>query len=118
MVYPHVGFWDVFISLPASTLTANAAYTWSVGTQWVSGWMWSPARALYPDTPPTLSTPTVSSPAGDLSPTVSWTASPGTGVITASACGWTPAAATEPGAGALRDSGVVQTAGRAGHCTP
>ena len=107
---PMSGTGVLSIALPASTLTANAAYTWSVGTQWVSGWIWSPERALYPDTPPTLSTPTVSSPAGDLSPTVSWTASPGTGVITAHRVWLMPAAATEPGAGALWDSGVVQTA--------
>jgi len=98
------------ITLPESTLTANAAYAWSVGTQWGPDWVWSPERALYPDTPPTMSTPTVSSPAGDLSPTVSWTASPGTGVITAHRVWLMPAAATEPGAGALWDSGVVQTA--------
>ena len=98
------------ITLPASTLTANAAYTWSVGTQWGPDWVWSPERALYPDAPPTVSTPTVSSPAGDLSPTVSWTASPGTGVITSHRVWLMPAAATEPGAGALWDSGVVQTA--------
>ena len=98
------------ITLPESTLTANAAYTWSVGTQWGPDWVWSPERALYPDAPPTVSTPTVSSPAGDLSPTVSWTASPGTGVITAHRVWLMPAAATEPGAGALWDSGVVQTA--------
>ena len=98
------------ITLPESTLTANAAYTWSVGTQWGPDWVWSPERALYPDAPPTVSTPTVSSPAGDLSPTVSWTASPGTGVITSHRVWLMPAAATEPGAGALWDSGVVQTA--------
>lgn len=98
------------ITLPASTLTANAAYTWSVGTQWGPDWVWSPERALYPDAPPTMSTPTVSSPAGDLSPTVSWTASPGTGVITSHRVWLMPAAATEPGAGALWDSGVLQTA--------
>ena len=98
------------ITLPASTLTANAAYTWSVGTQWGPDWVWSPERALYPDAPPTVSTPTVSSPAGDLSPTVSWTASPGTGVITSHRVWLMPAAATEPGAGALWDSGVLQTA--------
>lgn len=98
------------ITLPESTLTANAAYTWSVGTQWGPDWVWSPERALYPDAPPTMSTPTVSSPAGDLSPTVSWTASPGTGVITSHRVWLMPAAATEPGAGALWDSGVVQTA--------
>jgi hypothetical protein len=39
---PMSGSGTLSISLPASTLTANAAYTWSVGTQWVSGWMWSP----------------------------------------------------------------------------
>jgi len=99
------------ITLPASTLTANAAYTWSVATQWVSGWMWSPERAIYPDAPPTVSTPTVSSPAGDLSPTVSWTASPGTGVVTAHRVWIMPATATSPGDGALWDSGVIQTAG-------
>ena len=98
------------ITLPESTLTANAAYTWSVGTQWGAGWMWSPERALHPDAPPTVSTPTVSSPAGDLSPTVSWTASPGTGVITAHRVWLMPAAATEPGDGALWDSGVIQNA--------
>jgi len=98
------------ITLPESTLTANAAYTWSVGTQWGPDWVWSPERALYPDAPPTVSTPTVSSPAGDLSPTVSWTASPGTGVITSHRVWLMPAAATEPGAGALWDSGVLQTA--------
>jgi peptidoglycan hydrolase-like protein with peptidoglycan-binding domain len=98
------------ITLPESTLTANAAYAWSVGTQWGPSWVWSPERALYPDAPPTMSTPTVSSPAGDLSPTVSWTASPGTGVITSHRVWIMPAAATEPGAGALWDSGVVQTA--------
>ena len=98
------------ITLPESTLTANAAYTWSVGTQWGPDWVWSPERALYPDAPPTMSTPTVSSPAGDLSPTVSWTASPGTGVITSHRVWLMPAAATEPGAGALWDSGVLQTA--------
>ena len=98
------------ITLPESTLTANAAYTWSVGTQWGPDWVWSPERALYPDAPPTMSTPTVSSPAGDLSPTVSWTASPGTGVITAHRVWHMPAAATEPGAGALWDSGVIQNA--------
>ena len=107
---PMSGTGVLSITLPASTLTANAAYTWSVGTQWVSGWMWAPLRALYPDAPPTVSTPTVSSPAGDLSPTVSWTASPGTGVITSHRVWIMPAAATEPGAGALWDSGVVQTA--------
>ena len=98
------------ITLPESTLTANAAYTWSVGTQWGPSWVWSPERALYPDAPPTMSTPTVSSPAGDLSPTVSWTASPGTGVITSHRVWLMPAAATEPGAGALWDSGVIQNA--------
>ena len=98
------------ITLPESTLTANAAYTWSVGTQWGPSWVWSPERALYPDAPPTMSTPTVSSPAGDLSPTVSGTASPGTGVITSHRVWLMPAAATEPGAGALWDSGVIQNA--------
>ena len=110
MVDPHVGDGVLSITLPASTLTANAAYTWSVGTQWVSGWMWSPERALYPDTPPTVSTPTVSSPAGDLSPTVSWTATPGTGVITAHRVWILPSTSNDASA-ALWDSGVIQNAG-------
>ena len=107
---PMSGTGVLSITLPASTLTANAAYTWSVGTQWVSGWMWSPERALYPDTPPTVSTPTVSSPAGDLSPTVSWTATPGTGVITAHRVWILPSTSNDASA-ALWDSGVIQNAG-------
>jgi len=107
---PMSGTGVLSISLPASTLTANAAYTWSVGTQWVSGWMWSPERAIYPDTPPTVSTPTVSSPAGDLSPTVSWTATPGTGVITAYRVWILPSTSNDASA-ALWDSGVIQNAG-------
>ena len=34
---PMSGTGVLSITLPASTLTANAAYTWSVGTQWASG---------------------------------------------------------------------------------
>ena len=107
---PMSGTGVLSITLPASTLTANAAYTWSVGTQWVSGWVWSPERAIYPDTPPTVSTPTVSSPAGDLSPTVSWTATPGTGVITAHRVWILPSISNDASA-ALWDSGVIQNAG-------
>ena len=70
-----------------------------------------PERALYPDTPPTVSTPTVSSPAGDLSPTVSWTATPGTGVITAHRVWILPSTSNDASA-ALWDSVSSRTQAR------
>lgn len=96
-------------TLNAAALTAGAAYTWAVATQDANGWsVYSSERALNPIAPPTVTSVTVSAPAGDLSPEVSWAATAGYGVVEAHQVWITPAAATSPDDGsALWTSSVV-----------
>ena len=95
-------------SAAASALTSGGAYTWAVATQDANGWSsYSAERAFSPIAPPTVTSVTVSAPAGDLSPTVSWAATAGYGVIEAHQVWITPAASTSPEQGALWTSGVI-----------
>ena len=95
-------------TLNASALTAGAAYTWAVATQDANGWsVYSSERALNPIAPPTVSSVTVSSPAGDLSPAVTWAATAGSGVLTAHQVWICAAADTDPTVAPLWTSGVL-----------
>jgi hypothetical protein len=95
-------------TLNAAALTAGAAYTWAVATQDANGWSaYSAERALNPIAPPTVSSVTVSSPAGDLSPTVTWAATAGSGVLTAHQVWICAAADTDPTVAPLWTSGVL-----------
>lgn len=95
-------------TLNAAALTAGAAYTWAVATQDANGWSaYSAERALNPIAPPTISSVTVSSPAGDLSPTVTWAATAGSGVLTAHQVWTCNAADTDPTTAPLWTSGVL-----------
>ena len=95
-------------TLNASTLAALAAYTWAVATQDANGWsVYSSERALNPIAPPTVSSVTVSSPAGDLSPAVTWAATAGSGVLTAHQVWICAAADTDPTVAPLWTSGVL-----------
>lgn len=96
-------------TVAAGALTSGAAYTWAVATQDAYGWSpYSGERAFTPIAPPTVTSVTVSAPAGDLSPEVSWAATAGYGVVEAHQVWITPAAATSPDDGsALWASSVV-----------
>ena len=95
-------------TLNAAALTAGAPYTWAVATQDANGWsVYSAERALNPIAPPTISSVTVSSPAGDLSPTVTWAATAGSGVLTAHQVWTCNAADTDPTVAPLWTSGVL-----------
>lgn len=95
-------------TLNAAALTAGAAYTWAVATQDANGWSaYGAERALNPIAPPTISSVTVSSPAGDLSPTVTWAATAGSGVLTAHQVWICAAADTDPTVAPLWTSGVL-----------
>ena len=95
-------------TLNASALTAGAAYTWAVATQDANGWSaYSAERSVNPIAPPTISSVTVSSPAGDLSPTVTWAATAGSGVLTAHQVWICNAADTDPTVAPLWTSGVL-----------
>lgn len=98
-------------TLNAAALTAGAAYTWAVATQDANGWSaYSAERALSPIAPPTVSSVTVSSPAGDLSPTITWAATAGSGVLTAHQVWICAAADTDPTVSPLWTSGVLPNA--------
>lgn len=99
-------------TLNASTLTAATDYEWSVsttedGTNWSA---WATSQTLTAIAPPSVSSVTVSAPAGDLTPDVSYSATMGTGVQTAYQVMVTPSASTSPDVGTIWDSGVVQGA--------
>ncbi len=98
-------------TLTASALTAGAAYTWAAATNDTNGWGgYSAERALNPVVPPTISSVTVSSPYGDLSPTVTWAATAGSGVLTAHQVWICNAADTDPTVAPLWTSGVLANA--------
>ena len=79
-----------------------------MATQDANGWSsYSAERAFSPIAPPTVTSVTVSAPAEDLSPTVSWAATAGYGVIEAHQVWITPAASTSPEQGTLWTSGVI-----------
>ena len=95
-------------TLNAAALTAGAAYTWAAATQDANGWSaYSAERSLNPIAPPTISSVTVSSPAGDLSPTVTYAATAGSGVLTAHQVWICNAADADPTVAPLWTSGVL-----------
>ncbi len=98
-------------TLNAAALTAGATYTWAVATQDANGWSaYSAERSLNPIAPPTISSVTVSSPADDLSPTVTWAATAGYGVLTAHQVWICNAADADPTVAPLWTSGVLPNA--------
>ena len=95
----------------AAALTSGGAYTWAVATQDVNGWSaYSAERALSPIAPPTISSVTVSSPAEDLSPTITWAATAGYGTIEAHQVWICAAADTDPTTNPIWTSGVLANA--------
>jgi hypothetical protein len=95
-------------TLNAAALTAGAPYTWAAATQDTNGWsVYSAERALNPIAPPTISSVTVSSPADDLSPTVTWAATAGSGVLTAHQVWICNAADADPTVAPLWTTGVL-----------
>ena len=84
------------VTIAASVLTNNQAYEWYPLTYDAGGWSPQPTSAtLTPRTPPTVVV-TLTTAAGDLSPTVSWVVTPGTGSQTAWEARICPAADTTP----------------------
>lgn len=68
-------------SIDAGVLTAGQAYDLRIATANAAGWgAYSTASRFTPLARPTVDTITVTSPAGDLSPTVAWTMTAGMGV--------------------------------------
>lgn len=84
---------------------------WRVQTQSAQGWSaWSPWRSWTLREPATLGPVSVSAPAGDLSPEVSWSVVSMWSTATAHRVRVTPAAATDPDQGRIYDSGVIPNA--------
>lgn len=96
-------------TLNASALTSAHNYEWSVATT-EDGVNWSPWAASQPFSAvaaPVVTAVTVSAPAGDVTPDVSYTKAVGSGVQTAYQVAVTPSASTDPTVGTIYDSGVV-----------
>lgn len=102
-------------TLAAGQLTPGTTYQWRAATIDIAngsgfGAGWSPLSALrtfYADAAPTVSSITVTSTAGDLSPSIAWAGTAGYGTLVAQQVLIAPAASTNPDADAVWDSGVV-----------
>lgn len=71
---------DTFDVLNAGQLTSGLTYEWGVATLDSGTWgAWSTSRQLSAVAKPVVNSVTVTSPAGDLSPTIAWTATMGLG---------------------------------------
>ena len=93
----------------AGALTSPTIYEWSVsttedGTKWSA---WADTSTFQAITAPVVASVTVSAPAGDVTPDVSYTRTLGSGVQTAYQVVVTPATSATPDVGVLYDSGVV-----------
>lgn len=103
------GTWNL-PAIQAITLTVGLAagtYTWRARTQNYTGLgPWSSPITFYVDVPPTVGTPTVTSPAGTLTPRVVSTVSAGYGNIEQTRVTIAPAASANPEADAIWTSGV------------
>lgn len=93
----------------AGALTSPTIYEWSVsttedGTNWST---WADTSTFQAITAPVVTSVTVSAPAGDVTPDVSYTRTLGAGVQTAYQVAVTPATSTSPTVGPIHDTGVV-----------
>ena len=95
-------------SIDAGQLTSGSTYEWQVATT-EDGSVWSSysaAQTVYPVAKPTVTSITPTSPAGDLTPTIAWTMTAGSGSQTAWQVRICPSADATPDV-PLWDSGVT-----------
>ena len=96
-------------TIAASQMAAGTTYTWSVATSedGVLYSSYSSGRTIVVENKPTVGSITPTAAAGDLTPSVAWTATANVGALEAYRVWISPSAHTSPHTGPLYDSGIL-----------